>query len=129
MDWMPGLSADLGLRVDGFLLDIGDAAKTLAQGEGSAITAAAEMAAVSMQKRPDAEPLALWLADAVLAHRLKWPAPVPLIAGEIRRSDLRAAARDHNGDHAWQTTCALGYARAAAAAADLYAELRGVPTS
>jgi len=32
----------------------------------------------------------LWLADAVLAHHLKWPAPMPLIAGQIRRSELRA---------------------------------------
>src|SRR5262245_30716996 len=66
--------------------------------------------------------LALWLADAVLAHRLKWPAPVPLIAGQIRRSDLRAAARPE-GDGAWQTGWTLAYARAAAAAVDLYAEL------
>jgi Protein of unknown function (DUF1403) len=62
--------------------------KTLAAGPGSAIAAAA---AVSLQTRPDAEALALWLADSVLAHRLKWPAPVPLIAGQIRRGDLRAA--------------------------------------
>jgi Protein of unknown function (DUF1403) len=59
----------------------------------------------------------------VLAHRLKWPAPVPLIAAQIRRGDLRAATRDHDGDRAWQTTWMLAYARAAAAAADLYAEL------
>jgi hypothetical protein len=62
-------------------------------GEGSAIAAAAEMAAVSLRKRPDAEALALWLADAPLAHCLKWPASVPLIAGQIRLSDLWAAAR------------------------------------
>jgi Protein of unknown function (DUF1403) len=58
----------------------------------------------------------------VLAHGLKWLAPVLLIAGQIRRSDLLAAARPE-GDGAWQTSCALAYARAAAAAADLYAEL------
>jgi Protein of unknown function (DUF1403) len=94
----------------------------LAVGEGSAIAAAAAVAAVSLQKRPDAEAVALWLADAVLAHRLKWPAPVPLIAGQIRRSDLRAAVRP-DGVGAWQTSWMLAYARAAAAAADLYAEL------
>jgi Protein of unknown function (DUF1403) len=47
---------------------------------------------------------------------------VPLIAGQIRRSDLRAAARP-DGDGAWPTSWTLAYARAAAAAADLYAEL------
>jgi Protein of unknown function (DUF1403) len=98
-----------------------DVGRREAVGEGSAIAAAAAVAAVSLQKRPDAEALALWLADAVLAHRLKWPAPVPLIAGQIRRSDLRGA-RDHDG-RAWQATWVLAYARAAAAAADLYAEL------
>jgi hypothetical protein len=55
----------------------------LAVGEGSAIAAAAQVAAVSLQKRPDAEALAPWLADAALAHRLKWPAPVPLIAARL----------------------------------------------
>jgi Protein of unknown function (DUF1403) len=120
-DWMVDLTNALDLPLDEALEDVGDAAKTLAVGEGSAIAAAAQVAAVSLQKRPDAEALALWLADAVLAHRLKWPAPVPLIAGQIRRSDLRAAARP-DGD-AWQTTWSVAYARAAAAAADLYAEL------
>jgi hypothetical protein len=33
------------------------------------------VAAVSLQKRPDAEALALRLADAVLAHRFKWASP------------------------------------------------------
>jgi hypothetical protein len=86
----------------------------------SPIAAAAAVAAISLQKRPDAAALALWLADAVLAHRVRWPSPVPLIAGHIRRSDLRAAARPDT-DGAWQTGWALAYA--GAAAADLYAEL------
>jgi Protein of unknown function (DUF1403) len=79
-DWMLDLPHALDLRVDAALEDVGDAVKTLAVGEGSAVAATAEMAAVSLQMRPDAEALALWLADAVLAHRLKWPTPVPLIA-------------------------------------------------
>jgi len=121
-DWMVDLTDALDLHVDAALEDVGAAAKTLAAGEGSPIAAAVEMAAISLQKRPDAAALALWLADAVLAHRLKWPAPVPLIAGQIRRSDLRGAAQT-DSDGAWQTSWTLAYARAAAAAADLYAEL------
>jgi hypothetical protein len=120
-DWMIDLTNALDVSLDAALEDIGDAAQTLAAGQGSAIAAAAEVAAVCLQKRPDVEALALWLADAVLAHRLKWPAPVPLIAGQIRRSDLRAATRP-DGD-AWQTTWSVAYARAAAVAADLYTEL------
>jgi hypothetical protein len=78
------------------------------------------MAAVSLRLRPDSAPLALWLAEAVLAQRLHWPAPVPLLAGQIRRAELKAAP---HGASAWLTACAWAYARAAAAAADLYAEL------
>jgi Protein of unknown function (DUF1403) len=121
-DWMVDVINALDVPLDAALEHVGDAAKKLAVGEGSAIAAAAAVAAVSLQKRPDAEAVALWLADAVLAHRLKWPAPVPLIAGQIRRSDLRAAVRP-DGVGAWQTSWMLAYARAAAAAADLYAEL------
>jgi Protein of unknown function (DUF1403) len=121
-DWMLDLTNALDLPLDAALDDVGDAAKTAAAGEGTPIAAAAAVAAISLQKRPDAAALALWLADAVLAHRLKWPAPVPLIAGQIRRRDLRTPERT-DGDGAWQTSWTLAYARAAAAAADLYAEL------
>lgn len=122
-DWMLGLSASLELRFDDALEDVIAVAATLASGERPAVAAAAEIAAVSMRFRPDAEALALWLADAVLAHRLKWPAPVPLIAGQVRRDELRAAPKHVDGDSVWLTSCALAYARAAAGASDLYAEL------
>jgi len=46
-----------------------------------------------MKLRPDHDALALWLADAVLAQRLRWPTPVPLVAKEVRRADLRGAPR------------------------------------
>jgi hypothetical protein len=45
--------------------------------------AAAQAARVVVAQRPDAEVLALWLADAVLAARVKWPLPLPLIAGAL----------------------------------------------
>jgi Protein of unknown function (DUF1403) len=122
-DLFVGLLDELELHLDYALDEVGDAAKKLATGEGSAIAAAAEIAAISMRLRPDAEPLVLWLADAVLVRRLKWPAPVPLIAGQIRRGELRAAPRHLDGDPVWQTACCVAYARAAAAAADLYADL------
>jgi hypothetical protein len=50
------------------------------------------------------------------------PAPVSLIAGQIRRSHLRGAARP-DADGAWQTSGRSPMARAAAAVADRYAEL------
>ena len=120
--WLQVLSAAFELRQDAALEEVVARATKLARGEGT-FAAAAEIAAVSMKLRPDCEPLALWLADAVLAHRLRWPTPVPLIAKEIRRADLRAAPRHLEGDGAWLMALSLAYARAAASASDLYAEL------
>ena len=121
-NWPQILSAAFELRQDAALEEVVARAAKLAQGEGT-FAAAAEIAAVSMKLRPDCEPLALWLADAVLARRLRWPAPVPLIAKEVRRADLRGAPRHLEGDGAWLTALSLACARAAAAASDLYAEL------
>jgi hypothetical protein len=122
-DWMLGLSASFELRCDDALADVITVATRLSSGEGPAVAAAAEIAAVSMELRPDSEALALWFADAVLAHRLRWPAPVPLLAGQLRRATLRAAPTPIDGDSVWLRSCALAYARAAAGAADLYADL------
>ena len=59
--------------------------------------------------------LAAWLADAVLALKLKWPFALPLLgAGQ------RDAARRSTGEG---EAILFGYARAAAQAADLAAEL------
>jgi hypothetical protein len=121
-NWPQILSGAFELRQDAALEEVAARATKLAQGEGT-FAAAAEIAALSMKLRPDCEPLALWLADAVLAQRLRWPAPVPLIAKEVRRADLRSAPRHLEGDGAWLTALSLAYARAAASASDLYAEL------
>ncbi len=121
--WTLYLAAALELRLDDALENVVSVAARLAKGRGSAVAAAAEIAAFSLRFRPDSDALALWLADAVLAHRLNWPAPVPLIAAHIRPRELRAAPRQLDGDAAWFVACCLGYARAAAAAADLYADL------
>jgi hypothetical protein len=75
-------------------------------------------------QRPDAEILALWLADAVLAARLKWPLPLPLIAGALVHPSLRSGGRrPHPGDVTWTLTCCLAYGRAAVEACDLFAAL------
>ncbi|WP_026605527.1 DUF1403 family protein [Methylocapsa acidiphila] len=177
-DWTLHLAAMLELRLDDGLQDVLSVAAKLAKGQGSAVAAAAEIAAVSLRFRPDSDALALWLADAVLAHRLNWPAPVPLLAGQVlagqvlagqvlagqvlagqvlagqvlagqvlagqvlagqvlagqvlagqvlagqrRRGDFFRAAKRQGDDDARLTACCVGYARAAAAAADLYADL------
>ncbi|UGA49028.1 DUF1403 family protein (plasmid) [Bradyrhizobium quebecense] len=122
-DWLITLSIRFELRCDDALEGVVTVATKLAARQGSAVAAAAEIAAASMRLIPHSEPLALWLADIVLAHRMKWPMAVPLIAGQIRRADLRAAVGAGAGDQAWPTACAEAYARAAAVASDLYADL------
>lgn len=122
-DWTLRLSALFEVRFSDALEDVVARADTLIAGQGSAVAAAAEIAAASLRFVPQSEPLALWLADMVLAQRLKWPMAVPLIAGQVRRGDLRAAAKSGAADDVWPTACALAYARAAASAADLYVDL------
>jgi hypothetical protein len=122
-NWALDLAALLELRLDDGLKDVVSVAAKLAKGQGGAVAAAAEIAAVSLRFRPDSDALALWLADAVLAHRLNWPAPVPLLAGHVRRGDFFRTAKRHGDDDAWLTICCVAYANAAAAAADLYADL------
>ncbi|MGO9769097.1 MAG: DUF1403 family protein, partial [Roseiarcus sp.] len=69
-----------------------------------------------------------WLADAVLAARLRWGAgtpALPLLAGQILHQSLKTGEgrRPRPGDADWPRLCCLGYARAAAAACDLGADL------
>src|SRR5271157_3644750 len=52
------------------------------RGRPAPIAAAAAAEAVTALK-PDAEPLAIWAADAALARNLGWPTPLPLLASEL----------------------------------------------
>jgi len=74
--------------------------------------------------RTDAEPLALFCADAVLAKSLGWPTPVPLIASELfARRATGEGRRPRPGEASWMKLVALAYARAALAALDLAQDL------
>ncbi len=86
------------------------------------VAAAAAEAATKI--RADAEPLALWVADVVLARALGWPVAVPLLAGElfVRRS-AGEGRRPHPGEPGWGRLLALAYARAAFAALDVAHDL------
>jgi hypothetical protein len=85
--------------------------------------AAAAAAEVIIRLRADAEPFALWAADAALARSLNWPIPVPLLAGEVLRRSLSEGRRPCAGDSGWTKAAALAYARAALAALDLAQDL------
>ena len=120
--WSVTMPELLGCRDDEALQEMLALARIQCLSDDNPVQAAATTAAMSLQLRPDCHPLALWLADAVLAHRLAWPAPVPLLAAHLTGAGLRQAARDRD-DEAWLHACSLAYARAAAAAWDRYAEL------
>ncbi|MEW6439059.1 DUF1403 family protein [Rhizobium sp. 60-20] len=122
-NWAVSLGALLAHRFDDGLLDTVAFARDQIKGQGSAVAAAAAVAATSLRFRPDCRPLALWLADAVLAHKLGWRAPVPLLAAHLQRGDLRLATAHVDGDSPWRTACDLAYARGGAVAADLYSDL------
>ena len=85
--------------------------------------AAAAAAAAATRGRADAEPLALFCADAALATSLKWPVPVPLLAGEILRRSPGEGRRPRPGEAGWGKLVALAYARAALSALDLAQDL------
>jgi len=72
----------------------------------------------------EGELLAAWLADAVLAQRLKWPFALPLLAAPL----FAGGGRRTGGDPAdpadgAETAIVFAYARAAAQTVDLSAEL------
>jgi hypothetical protein len=118
------LAKTLGLSVDDALRAAIAAAQELAASGRGAPLAAADTVKAVLAHRPDADFLALWLADAVLARRLGWPLPLPLFAGALLHSSLRVAGRrPHAGDPGWTQTCCAAYALAAAHACDLDADL------
>ena len=113
----------LNLKMDDGLRTAITTAQQLAPDRGAPF-AAAETARLVLMRRPDAEILALWLADAVLAIRLKWPLPLPLVAGALLHPSLRSGGRrPYPGDSNWMHSCTLAYGRAATHACDLFAEL------
>ena len=100
-------------------------------GEGDPVSAAAKAAALAFSAFPDApaaeaEILALWVFDMVIAIRLRWARPLPLIATKILDPGLRsdgAGRRPRPGEPAWSNTAAGAIALAAASALDLAADL------
>jgi hypothetical protein len=129
----PGRLGDAAARLDLALPDRNSLAVSLkaCTGEGDPVSAAAKAAALAFCALPDAPPaeaeiLALWVFDMVIAVRLRWPRPVPLIATKILDPILRlpsARRRPRPNDPAWPNAAAGAIGLAAASAVDLAAEL------
>jgi Protein of unknown function (DUF1403) len=98
---------------------------------GDPVSAAAKAATLIFAAVPDAptaeaEILALWAFDLVLALRLRWPRPVPLIATKLLDPGLRShggGRRSRPGEPGWEHAAAAAIALAAAAVLDLAADL------
>lgn len=71
-----------GLRWDDGVASIPDIVDSAYQSGRAAPLALADLISAITTARPDAEVLALGMADVVLARKLKWPRPVPLLLPE-----------------------------------------------
>jgi Protein of unknown function (DUF1403) len=120
-------SLDLALPdADGLAARLKEAA-----GRGDPVSAAASTASLAFaafaEARPaEAEIFALWVSDLVLAMRLRWERPLPLLATRILDPSLRPLGADRRMkpvDPEWATTAATGIALAAASAPELGADL------
>ena len=138
--WRTLLPELLQIRVGDEFTGRFEAALAAAENDVNPIAAAASVAAGCLWGFPENQILALWLADAVLARRLRWPAPVPILAAHLTRRDLKrpgspsgveshpeAGSRPMAGTQPpggpWLSACIRAYARGAAEAADLYGDL------
>lgn len=101
-------------------------AEDLASSTRPAPLLAAELAAEIYRARPDAEMLAFWLADALLAKKLRWAVPVPLLMGQVNSTAFKIGGgrrRVRPGGEGWGRAVLLAYAQAAAEACDLGVDL------
>jgi len=124
-DWsaktMAQAAAALGVDLQGRAAAIVALLDTAVPHEGSALTAVATFVSTVVDRFADAELLALLLADRVLADKMLWPVPVPLLMTQINNPLLRSGEprrRPRPGEGDWPRTIATAYALAATAAGE-----------
>ena len=108
----------LGLPKPGDAASLVGELQELAQGSGDPVTLAAQAAtrAYRFSPGPEGEVFALWAADLLLALRLGWERPAPLLVTKILDPSLRsgpAGARPRPNDFLWPPAVARAYAFAA----------------
>lgn len=122
----PVVEQHFDLHWDGDLAEVVANAQDMVMSPRPAPAMAAEIAAAVYRARPDAEVLAFWLADALLAQKLRWPIPVPLLMGQVASVVFKFGEnrkRIRPGGEGWGRAVFLAYASAAAEACDLGADL------
>ncbi|WP_292091930.1 DUF1403 family protein, partial [Mesorhizobium sp.] len=132
----PAASADrfekivdqLGLHWDGpALAALSTEIENLAGSQRPAPFDAAAIAGHVVTMRPDSELFAWWLADLVLAQRLGWQRPLPLLMAQVFGPSFRTEAsggrRIRPGDKNFERAVCVALVAAAADACRLAAEL------
>lgn len=107
----------LGLNLGDELNALAAIATRAAADNRAPLHAVAELVAEVRRAHPRADFLGLWIADAVLAYKLRWPIPLPLLVTGLAQQRGRIAPGSEFG-----RICAA-YAVAAAAAIDLHQDL------
>ncbi|CAK7261711.1 MULTISPECIES: DUF1403 family protein [unclassified Shinella] len=122
----PVVEQHFALQWDDVLAEVVANAEDLTASSRPAPALAAEIAAAVYRARPDAELLAFWLADMVLAQKFRWPVPVPLLMGQVASPTFKSGEhrkRIRPGGEGWGKAVFWAYATAAAEACDLGSEL------
>jgi hypothetical protein len=109
------IAAAFGLNMPDTLTDILRVAESAKRDQQSPLGSAVRVLSHVHRHHPRAEFLGFWVADCVLAQRLGWPIPLPLLVTGLGRRRLG------RGDEF--SGVAIAYARAAVAAVDLHGEL------
>lgn len=126
LDTLRSVAGQLGIRWSDELAALPERIDGLARAGAPAPFAAATIAGVVWTLRPDAELLGWWLADQILALRLRWPLPVPLLMAEAQGAAFRRPGRGGRvrpGDESFDTAVCLAVAQAAARALRCAAEI------
>jgi hypothetical protein len=121
------LDLSAGVNFEGFAAALRDIVAGAEHPLAAAVGAsAAAMKLLSDMPPVDVEIFALWLSDLALAQRLRWDAPVPLLATAITHASLRrgpSGKRPRPADPDWVDAAAGAYATAAQEAYVLAGEL------
>lgn len=116
----------LGLRWSDALAELPERLDELARSARPAPLVAAAIIAEVQQIRPEASLLGWWLADRVLAARLRWSLPVPLLMAQVPGPAFRTAnghGRVRAGDQGFERAVCVAFALAAAEACRLAGEI------
>lgn len=117
----------LGLRWDDAFADLPDVIDDLTRSGRPAPFAAAAIARHVVVVQPEAELLAWWCADLMLAQKLRWTRPVPLLMAQIVRPTFRGEAghgkRPRPGGEGFERAVCLALTQGAAEASRLGGEI------